>query len=136
HRRGPREAVWVAGLRAERANLRTAYEWFVSSGQIGHALRLMTALVDELLMREQREIGRWAEQLMAQPGAQGEPLRAVALALAGLTAGVESRIEDARRLSTEALAVAAEPTDGPWWIAHNTLSFLAAAESLGAEWEG
>jgi predicted ATPase/class 3 adenylate cyclase len=136
HRRGPREAVWVAGLRAERANLRTAYEWFVSSGQIGHALRLMTALVDEVLMREQREIGRWAEQLMAQPGAQGEPLRAVALALAGLTAGVESRIEDARRLSTEALAVAAEPTDGPWWIAHNTLSFLAAAEALGAEWEG
>ena len=64
-------------------------------------------------MREQREIGRWAEQLVAHPGAQGEPLRAVALALAGLTAGVESRPEDARRLSTDALAAAAEPTDGP-----------------------
>ncbi|HZM38776.1 MAG TPA: BTAD domain-containing putative transcriptional regulator [Acidimicrobiales bacterium] len=136
HRRGPREAVWVAGLRAEWANLRTAYEWFVSSSHIGDALRLMTALVDELLMREQREIGRWAEQLLAHPGAQGEPLRAVALALAGLTAGVESRIEDARRLSTEALAVAAAPTDGPWWIAHNTLSFLAAGETDQAEWEG
>jgi hypothetical protein len=59
----------------------------------------------------------------------------VALALAGLTAGVESRIEDARRLSTEALAVAAEPSDGPWWIAHNTLSFLAAADSDHDEWE-
>ena len=31
----------------------------------------MTALVDELLMRERREIGRWAEQLLAQPGGAG-----------------------------------------------------------------
>jgi len=126
YRRGPREPVWVAGLRAEWANLRAAYDWFVSSGRIRDALRLMTALTDELLMRERREIGRWAEQLLAHPGAQGEPLRAVALALAGITAGVESRVEDARRLSMEALEVAAEPTDGPWWIAHNTLSFFWA----------
>ncbi len=136
HRRGPREPVWVAGLKAEWANLRTAYEWFVGSGRIRDALRLMTALVDELLMRERREIGRWAEQLLAHPGAQGEPLRAVALALAGITAGVESRIVDARRLSREALAVAAEPTDGPWWIAHNTLAFVAAGEANEEQRDG
>jgi hypothetical protein len=128
HRRGPLEPAWVAGLRAESANLRAAYEWFVSSGRIRDALRLMTALVDELLMRDQREIGRWAEALMVHEGARDEPLRAVALAVAGITAGIEGRVDDARRLSAAAVDVAADPTDGPWWIAHNTLALLAAAE--------
>ena len=32
HCRGPLEAAWVAGLRAESANLRAAYEWLVGSG--------------------------------------------------------------------------------------------------------
>jgi predicted ATPase/DNA-binding SARP family transcriptional activator len=135
HRRGPLEAAWVAGLRAESANLRAAYEWFVTSGRVRDALRLMTALVDELLMREQREIGRWAEALMIHEGARDEPLRAVALAIAGITAGVEGRVDDARRHCTAALDVAADPTDGPWWIAHNTLSFLALADGDETRWE-
>jgi len=135
HRRGPLEAAWVAGLRAESANLRAAYEWLVGSGRIRDALRLMTALVDELLMREQREIGRWAETLVVHDGARDEPLRAVALAVAGITAGVEGRVEDAHRYCTEAVDVAAEPTDGPWWIAHNTLSFLVASEQNVDKWE-
>jgi predicted ATPase/DNA-binding SARP family transcriptional activator len=135
HRRGPLEAAWVAGLRAESANLRAAYEWMVGSGRIRDALRLMTALVDELLMREQREIGRWAETLMVHEGARDEPLRAVALAIAGITAGVEGRVDDARRYCTESIDLAAAPTDGPWWIAHNTLSFLVIDERDLEAWE-
>ena len=45
-------------------------------------------------------------------------------------------MDDARRHCTEALDVAAEPTDGrPWWIAHNTLAFLVAADADEAEWD-
>ncbi len=136
HRRGPREPAWVAGLRAESDNLRAAYEWFVASGRIRDALRLMTALVDELLMREQREIGRWAEALLMHEGARDEPLRGVALAIAGITAGVEGRLDDARRHCTAALEVTTDPAVGPWWIAHNTLAFLAAADPDQSIWAG
>ncbi|HET6951411.1 MAG TPA: hypothetical protein VFI47_13600, partial [Acidimicrobiales bacterium] len=135
HRRGPHEPAWVEGLEIEFANLRAAYEWLVSSGQLGEALRLVAALIDDVLMRERLEIGRWAEELVALDGISREPLRSVALALAGNTAMVEGRLDDARRLSAEALAVAVAAGDEPRaWIAHNTLGLLGAADADEAGW--
>ena len=133
HRRGPREPAWVRGLEVEFANLRAAYEWLVASGQLGDALRLVSALVDDVLMRERLEIGRWAEELVALDAIAPEPLRGVAQALAGNTAMVEGRLDDARRLSADALAA---PGPEPCWIAHNTLGLLAAAEGDEAGWSG
>jgi predicted ATPase/DNA-binding SARP family transcriptional activator len=133
HRRGPREPAWVRGLEVEFANLRAAYEWLVASGQLGDALRLVSALVDDVLMRERLEIGRWAEELVALDAITPEPLRGVAQALAGNTAMVEGRLDDARRLSADALAA---PGPDPCWIAHNTLGLLAAAGGDEAGWRG
>jgi predicted ATPase/class 3 adenylate cyclase len=135
HRRGPREPGWVRELGVEFANLRAAYGWLVASDQPRHALRLVAALADDVLMRERLEIGRWAQELVALDGANGEPLRAVALALAGNTAMVEGRLDQARALSTDALAVAAARSGGPWWIAHNTLALLAAVDRAPGDWQ-
>jgi predicted ATPase/DNA-binding SARP family transcriptional activator len=134
HRRGPLEVAWVSGLAAELANLRAAYEWLVASGRTRDALRLVAALVDDVLMRERLEIGRWAAALAADDATRDEPLRAVALALAGNTAMVESRLDDARSLSDAALAVGATPADGPWWIAHNTLALVSAVGQDTEAW--
>jgi predicted ATPase/class 3 adenylate cyclase len=134
HRRGPLEAAWVSGLAAELGNLRAAYEWLVASHRTRDALRLVAALVDDVLMRERLEIGRWASALAGDDATRDEPLRAVALALAGNTAMVEGRLDAARELSVAALEVRAEATAGPWWVAHNTLALVAAADKDSEGW--
>jgi predicted ATPase/class 3 adenylate cyclase len=132
HRRGPLESAWVHELAVEFDNLRAAYRWSIESGRALVGLRLVAALAEDVIMRERLEVGRWAERLAALPEAADEPLRAVALALAGNTAMVEYRLDDAQRLSEA--AVAHEQATGaipPCWIARNTLALLTLAQGSG-----
>lgn len=134
HRRGPLERAWVRAVDDEYENLRAAFHWYVSSGRASGALRLVAALEDDATMRERLEIGRWAADLAASVPA-GEPLLPVALSVASNTAMLEARLDDALRLSREALDLADRAAAPPYWLAVNTLAILTAAGANPAEAE-
>jgi predicted ATPase/DNA-binding SARP family transcriptional activator len=123
HRRGPLEPAWVDEIEVEFDNLRAAHRWSVDTDRPADGLRLIAALVEDL-SRERLELGRWAEELAALPAAVDEPLRPVALGLAGHAAMLEYRLEDALRLCLEALEVERRLSSSPSWVPRTTLALL------------
>lgn len=123
HRRGPLEPAWVREIEAEFDNMRVAYRWAVDTDRPAEGLRLIAALVEDVT-RDRLELGRWAEELAALPTATAEPLRPIALGLAGHTAMLEYRLEDALRLSLEALEVERALSSSPSWLPRTNLALL------------
>ncbi|MGH9213798.1 MAG: AfsR/SARP family transcriptional regulator [Acidimicrobiales bacterium] len=123
HRRGPLEPAWVGEIEIEFDNLRGAYRWAIESDRPADGLRLLAALAEDI-MRDRLELGRWAEELAALPSAVDEPLRAVALGIAGHTAMIEFRADDALRQSLEALEVEQATGAPPSWIPRTTLALM------------
>ncbi|MCG8918940.1 LuxR C-terminal-related transcriptional regulator [Actinokineospora sp. PR83] len=84
---GPRQARWVAALRAEHANLRAALEWSLTEpGEAPVALR-MAARVEEYwtLRGSVSELRRWLDRALAAVPGPG-PERAHAAGVAALAA--------------------------------------------------
>jgi predicted ATPase/DNA-binding SARP family transcriptional activator len=123
HRRGPLEPAWVSEIETEFDNLRAAYRWAIESDRPAEGLRLLTALAEDI-MRDRLELGRWAEELAAMESARDEPLRAIALAVAGHTAMIELRPDEALRLSLDALEAERLTGSAPSWIPRTTLALM------------
>ena len=117
----PREQEALAELEVEIENARTAWEWAVEQGQVERIGQAMEGLV---LFYESR--GRYPEGgticRAAMDGLEGQcsidTLRLRARALAWQSAFVErlGRVEDARQLALQSLAV----LDAPGWVGHDT----------------
>ncbi len=125
HRRGELEPTWVEAIDLEFDNLRAAYRWSIAAEQPAEGLRIVAALVEDNIMRERQEIGRWAEELASLPSAAAEPGRALAIGLAAHTAMVEFRLDDAHRLSLEAIDAEEATQASPSWIPRTVLVLLA-----------
>ena len=125
YRRGPLEPAWISEIEVEFDNLRAAYRWAIDSGRAADGLRLLAALSEDI-MRDRLELGRWAEELADLPASAEEPLRAVALGIAGHTAMIEFRADDALRLSLQALEVEQATDAPPSWIPRTTLALMMA----------
>jgi tetratricopeptide (TPR) repeat protein len=125
--RGPHEGLWVARLDDDFDNIRATFRWCVDTASWGPAMRLLASLVDETVLRERLEVGRWATDLLAHEEVGNHPVRGIALAIASNVAMVEGRMNDAVALAHEAIT-SAESSGGPrTWLARNTLALLVAA---------
>lgn len=124
---GPDEASAVARFDAEFDNLRAAYRWCASTGDWAGTQRILLALVDELVLRERFEVGRWATELLDDPGCAGHPVVAVAQAMAANMAIVEGRMADAASLGISALAGTSPEGRNATWLTHSVLALVAAA---------
>jgi predicted ATPase/DNA-binding SARP family transcriptional activator len=124
---GPHEGLWVARLDDDFDNIRATFRWCVDTASWGPAMRLLASLVDETVLRERLEVGRWATDLLAHEDVGNHPVRGIALAIASNAAMVEGRMNDAVALAHEAIT-SAESSGGPrTWLARNTLALLVAA---------
>ena len=108
-RRGPGEGAWIAVVESEFDNLRVAFRWLMEDDRLEDAARLLLALVDEVILRERQEVGRWAIELCSRPDAARLPGRAIALAIASNAAMIEGRLDDAVRFARESIEL--EPDD-------------------------
>jgi hypothetical protein len=133
-RRGPLEPAWARELEAEFSNLRAAHQWTIESGQAEIGLRLVVALVDDVLLRGRFEIGRWAEDVVRLSPTEHQPLRCAALGLAANAASAEGRYDDALSLSTEALTLGGT-TAAEQWLALNVVALLRAAGLAEGPWQ-
>jgi predicted ATPase len=131
HRRGPAEPAWVRRVELGFDDLRAACRWSIDTDRPGHGLRLVAALAEDVMLRDRLEVGRWAEELAALPAVRNEPLRAVALGVAGTTAVAEDRLDDALRLGTAALDAERATGAPPCWLSRNVLALLAAVGRAG-----
>lgn len=138
-RRGPDEADAVATVDRDFDNIRVAFRSSVDAGRLGIALRLLHALIDDAIMRNRQEVGRWAEELIAQPALEVEPDRAVAYAVAANAAMVEGRLADAVgrsrcAIELEHLSADEDRPAATTWVARNILVLLGAAGVIDDDW--
>ncbi|MEP7359099.1 MAG: tetratricopeptide repeat protein, partial [Anaerolineales bacterium] len=110
---GPRlQAVklkaWMWTLEAEQANLESALEWWLTSGQTEAALRLVNALGWYWISRSAYSEGRQAlERCLALPAASQYPVaHGRALAFNGMIAFMQTEATEAKPWLEQAVAVA------------------------------
>ncbi len=104
--RGAGQEYWLARLRAEHNNLRTALAWALGGGDVELGLRLVGALHDFWYFEGLFVEGwRWIEQALAGAGAAPTAVRAKVLKAAGHLAVFLGFHERGRVLESEALAL-------------------------------
>ena len=106
--RGPDERDAIDELDAVVDDLRVAQAWALATGGTDAALRLPSALHDELVFRPRQEVFEWAEQALALPDAPAQPAYAAALATAARGQMNRGQLDRARELA-EAAQTRAEP---------------------------
>jgi predicted ATPase/DNA-binding SARP family transcriptional activator len=108
--RGPDERAALVRLDAAFDDLRVAHAWLVASGDVDGALRLPSALHDDLVFRPREEVFSWVERALELPGAPEQPAYSAALATAARGALNRGQLERAHHLAETAL-YAADPPD-------------------------
>jgi predicted ATPase/DNA-binding SARP family transcriptional activator/class 3 adenylate cyclase len=129
---GPQESGSVATVDLEFDNIRAAFAWCVAEGKWDVGMRLLDAVVPELVLRERIEIGRWATETLATLGDKEDAVGAVALAVSANMALVEGRLSDAEKLSRESLELEARLGAPASWLSRNVLALVCAS---GAQFE-
>lgn len=124
---GPAEASAVARFDAEFDNIRAAYRTCVDTEDWDGVQRILLALVDELVLRERFEVGRWATELLDGPDCAGHPVVAVAQAMAANMAIVEGNLHEAAALGLAALAGTSPEGRNATWLTHSVLALVGAA---------
>jgi hypothetical protein len=115
--RGADEEEWTVRVEQDLDNLRGAVGWAVDADRADLALGIVAALAPGFANRIGAPFGPLAERAAATPGADGHPLRSVALASAARSASDRGHPEHALELANAALAEAARlPSDeqGAW----------------------
>ena len=101
--RGAEERTAVAAIDAAFDDLRAAHAWLVTSEDVDGALRLPSALIDDVFFRLRDEGTTWARRALALPGAKTHPAYPAALATAAMGATSRDECERAERESAESL---------------------------------
>ncbi|HEX8733309.1 MAG TPA: helix-turn-helix domain-containing protein, partial [Ktedonobacterales bacterium] len=84
---GPDATIWLERLEREHDNLRAALDWARTQGELAIGLRLVVALLRYWMMRGHLGEGRtWAEGLLADAEARGQPAPPMAFFAAGVLA--------------------------------------------------
>jgi predicted ATPase/class 3 adenylate cyclase len=136
HLRGVDQKRWLDQLEEEHDNLRAALRWSIDAGDAATALRLIGAVWRFWHLHSHLADGRrWAEEVLALPGAAGRTRDRIR----GLTAfgGVTYWQQDVpafRAAYEEALAIATELSD-PDEVAEQTYN-LSFALALEGDFEG
>lgn len=115
---GPNEAVWAARVHADMPNIRTVLTRAVQTIDVDTALRVVVALFDFAFYRMRREVGAWAEEAVALPGAPMHHLYGRVAGVAGYLAWQRGATDDAGRLTDVAIA------HSPSWIAYDSLGTI------------
>jgi predicted ATPase len=115
---GPDEARWVALLQRDLPNLRTVFTRAVKTIDVDTALRLVVALFDFAFHRMRREVGTWAEEAIALPGAPVHHLYGKAAGVAGYLAWQRGATDDAAGFSELAVAHSAS------WVAYDSVGTI------------
>jgi predicted ATPase/DNA-binding CsgD family transcriptional regulator len=106
--RGPGQAHWLPWAEREHANVRSALDWAVTSGDADTALRLVGALWWSWLLHDRWTEGHeWLERALSMPGADLRTLvRGRALQGAATTAGLRGQHALAQTLIDECFSLA------------------------------
>jgi predicted ATPase len=115
---GPDEASWGARVHADMPNIRTVFTRAVKTIDVDTALRIVVALFDFAFYRMRREVGAWADEAVALPGAPVHHLYGRAAAVAGYLAWQRGATDDAGSLTDLALA------HSPSWVAYDSLGTI------------
>lgn len=113
--RGPGEHVALAQLDAAFDDLRVAHAWLVASGEVDGALRLASALHDDLVFRPRDEVFTWVERALELPWATEQPAYPAALATAARGAMNRGELGRACHLAETALSEAESPDLTTLW---------------------
>jgi predicted ATPase/DNA-binding CsgD family transcriptional regulator len=108
--RGAEYSPWRTRLEVELNNLRAALHWTLESQEAEMGLQLAGALLAFWRVSNQdREGGRWCEQVLAQPGARVRTAaRAKALLAAGIMTMFQGDLPQAQRLLEESMSIGRE----------------------------
>ena len=115
---GPDEARWVQLLHSDMANVRSVFFRAVENIDVDTALRIVVALFDYAFYRMRRDVGQWAAEAIALPGAEAHPLYSAAAGVAGYLAWERGAVDDAARYTDIALA------GTPNWVAFDSFGTL------------
>jgi predicted ATPase/class 3 adenylate cyclase len=111
---GPDQADWLDRIDRELDNVRSALDWFLTSGRVEDALRAASALGRFWRGRGHvAEARRWFAQGLARAGAVSPAVRADALWTAARQAMAQSAEDEAVTLIEDALGLYRELGDGP-----------------------
>jgi predicted ATPase len=133
---GPQESENIATVALEFDNIHAAFSWCVATADWDLGMRLLDAVVPELVLRGRVEIGRWATETLVALGDTEHPVRAVALAVSANMALVEGRLLDAERLCRGSLECEARLGAPTSWLSRNVLALACASGSQFEEAEG
>jgi predicted ATPase/class 3 adenylate cyclase len=136
HLRGVDQKRWLDLLEEEHDNLRASLRWSIDSGDAATALRLIGAVWRFWHLHSHLADGRrWAEEVLALPGAAGRTRERVrGLTALGGVAYWQQDVPAFRRAYEEALAIASELHD-PAELAEQTYN-LSFAHALEGDFEG
>lgn len=115
---GADEAQWAARVHADMPNIRTVFTRAIKTIDVDTALKVVVALFDFAFFRMRREVGAWAEEAVALPGAPVHHLYGKAAAVAGYLAWQRGATDDAGSLTDLALAHSAS------WVAYDSLGTI------------
>ncbi|MBV9934407.1 MAG: hypothetical protein JO367_08895, partial [Actinobacteria bacterium] len=115
---GPDEARWVGVLQRDLPNVRTVFTRAVKTIDVDTALRLVVGLFDFAFHRMRREVGTWAEEAIALPGATVHHLYGKAAGVAGYLAWQRGATDEALAFTERAVA------HSPSWIAYDSLGTI------------
>jgi predicted ATPase/DNA-binding XRE family transcriptional regulator len=129
----PEQAVWMARLEADNANLRAAVQWALKAREVELGLRLMTSLDRFWLARQHvSEVREWLIEFLRELGSDPintsvpASVHAKALVLVGELANRSGHYEEAKPTATEALQKYEAMADEPGKA--RSLTCLAEAE--------
>ncbi|HTT85996.1 MAG TPA: BTAD domain-containing putative transcriptional regulator [Acidimicrobiales bacterium] len=124
---GPGEAAALTDFDEQFDNVRRAFRWCVDTRHWDLGAVLLRAVVDELVVRERIEVGRWAAEALAALGHEEHPLKAAAVAMTANAALVEGRMAEAEELARQSLEAEGGAGGDRLWLARNVLVFATAA---------
>jgi predicted ATPase/class 3 adenylate cyclase len=106
--RGPDEAAWVRALHADMPNLGVAFAGAVAAEDVDSCLRLILALGEYAFWRMRWEVGAWADEALALPGAADHPLYGKAVGTTALLAWERGEVDLAVAYAETAVEVAGD----------------------------
>ena len=130
HDRAANEGTIARRLGAEIENLRAAYRWCRSNGEHAMSARLVSALLDEAVLRERAEVERWADELVTIDRCVNTEWGARVLAIAANAALVRGDFDRSAELAAQG-SVALRAGALPTWVIANVRYMLGASHDLG-----